>query len=148
MSVPQNISLNKICPDEFIGFAYKDGENVVFRLRVDYDRLFVYAKDHCLYCRRNADLYGITFADIGEPIDLVPESPHIDEFFSMPLHVFNGRVVYCRPVNGKDYGTAGNLLRLWLSDVLTTNNVITEDLSKNALVSSSVALRKPSNENL
>ena len=128
MSVLQNISLNKICPDEFIGFAYKENNCVKIYLRDDYDRLFVYAKDHCLYCRRNAVLYGITFADIGEPIDLVPESPHIDEFFSKPLRVFNGGVVYCRPVNGKDCGTAGNLLRLWLSEVLMTNNVITDDL--------------------
>ena len=121
-------SPNKICPDEFIGFVYLKNKIVKIRLRDDYGFLFVHARYSFLYCLRMLALYGKTIADIGKPIDLVPESPHIDEYFSDPLLMFNGGEVCCRPTNGKDYGTAGNLLRLWLSEVLTNNNIITDGL--------------------
>ena len=128
MSISKNISLAKICPNEFIGFASIKWRKKKFRLREDYYTLFVHAEDTFLYCQRMLTLYGKLVADIGRPIVVVLESPHVDEFFSNPLQVFNGGVVYCRPANGVARGAAGVLLKEWLSEVLVNTKALADGL--------------------
>ena len=122
------IDPDRVCPNELIAFAKKVDSGIEVRFRSDYDTLFVDAKYWLQYCKAKAVLNKLAFSDIGMPITLITESPHVDEFFEGALLCYKGGVTYCRPVNGKSYGTAGFLLRQWLPIVLDNVGAIADDM--------------------
>ena len=67
------------------------------------------------------------YNDLGNPILFITESPHVAEFLSEALHCFGGRVVYSRPVNGSDNGTAGYLWWEYLPKVSEALDIVKDD---------------------
>lgn len=122
------IASNRICPNEFIAFARKIDGIIHVRYRCDYGTLFVDAKYWLQYCNEKASLNDIAIIDVGVPIVLIPESPHVDEFFEDALLCYKGGVTYSRPINGKNNGSAGHLTQKWLPMVLDNVGAIEDDM--------------------
>lgn len=84
---------NEICEDEFIGFLYKNKDNLIFKRRSDYKKLFVSPDSHDLYCNEKEINYK-------NKIFIILESPHIEEYFGYKLKKYSGGTTNSRPANG------------------------------------------------
>lgn len=104
-------SPKQLCLDELVAYVRKNKGEVEFVFRFDYALQVVMATDWKLYTNMYKVQNHLSKCKIGDPIIFIPESPHKAEFFDDPMKCFNQPDVCCRPLNGKDVGSAGYLFR-------------------------------------
>lgn len=102
------------CDDEFIGFLFKNEDNLIFKRRKDYNQLFVSPDKHDSYCNeRNIDYKG--------KIHIILESPHVEEYFGYNLEKYSGNFTNSRPANGFTGKNIDKYFTKVFKDFLLTN---------------------------
>lgn len=104
----------EICEDEFVGFLFKNEENLIYKKRKDYHKKFVSADKHDLYCNDKSINYK------GK-IYIILESPHIGEYFGYDLKKYSGGITNSRPANGQTGKYIDKYLTKILENFLTSN---------------------------